>query len=259
MGNPVIDYYTTDYNEDNRHKADAFGIIQEYRTKELISRYLHLSKMTVLDVGGANGVYSFYLADQGHTVSLLDIVPSHIEKVKFLNEKRASQLKQIYLGDARDFSVSEKFDMIILHGPLYHIVDLKERIDLLRNMKARLNPDGVILGFGINRYAGYFYGVRSGNILDKSYRETVLKEVKSGYRNKEPGWYFHKDEELIKEFKEAGLSVRDIKSVTTQLWMIPGIEDRINDPHFLEEIMEIAMLTEDETAIGQDLLCVGGL
>jgi hypothetical protein len=57
-------------------------LIQKLRTKELLSRYLKDYPMSILDVGGARGVYAFYLADLGHSISLFDIVPRHIADVE---------------------------------------------------------------------------------------------------------------------------------------------------------------------------------
>lgn len=104
-----------------------------------------------------------------------------------------------YLGDARSLELDEKFDMIIIHSPLYHITEREERISVLKHMKTLLNDNGKILGFAINRYAGYFYVVRSGKILDNDYSNVVLNEMKSGSRHKGPGWYFHRPSELISE------------------------------------------------------------
>jgi 2-polyprenyl-3-methyl-5-hydroxy-6-metoxy-1,4-benzoquinol methylase len=256
MSNSVIEYYTNNHNEAMRHN-DPFGIIQELRTKELISRYLNDSAMSVLDVGGATGVYSFFLADLGHKVSMLDIVPNHIEHVENLNCKRDTKLHSIILGDAQTFETTEEYDGIILHGPLYHIIDRKKRIAVLRRMKNYLKRNGLILGFGINRYAGYFYGVRSGYILDTKYREFVTEEIKTGVRTRKPGWHFHRPDEMIAEYEEAGLCVVDIKSVVTQIWMLPGIEALIKEPANMKEILDLAKDMEDEIEIGQDFLCVG--
>jgi 2-polyprenyl-3-methyl-5-hydroxy-6-metoxy-1,4-benzoquinol methylase len=257
MSESVVEYYTEHYNEALRHRDDAFGIIQEIRTKELISRYLGSEKRSILDVGGANGVYSFYLAECGHEVSLLDIVPEHIEQAKRINDEKTVKIQNFFSGDARSFETEDRYYMIIIHGPLYHIIDRDERISLLRNMKSLLTKDGVILGFGINRYAGYFYGMRSGKILQEDYRDVVFEEIKSGVRRSGPGWYFHKPEEMKSEFEDAGLEVSDIKSVTTQVWMLPDIDKMIRETESLREILDIAKRSEDEVDIGQDLMCVG--
>jgi len=257
MSESVTEYYSEHYSEALRHRTDAFGIIQEIRTNELITRHLKAEKLNILDVGGATGVYSFYMAECGHDVSLLDITPNHIEQAKKRNVDSDVKLKKFILGDARSFETDERYDMIIIHGPLYHIIDREERISLLRNMKSLLTPKGVILGFGINRYAGYFYGVRSGKILQEDYRDVVLDEIKTGKRNSAPGWYFHKSEELRSEFEEAGFTVTNMKSVTTQVWMLPDIDEMISDSESLKTILEIAKRSEDEVGIGQDLMCVG--
>ena len=131
MSESVVEYYTEHYSEASRHRNDAFGIIQEIRTKELFSRHLGKGKRSILDVGGATGIYSFYLAERGHDVSLLDIVPDHIDQVKKINGESNAKLKDIILGDARSFETEDRYDVIIIHGPLYHITDREERLNEL--------------------------------------------------------------------------------------------------------------------------------
>jgi len=256
MTKNVINYYLNDYDEAMRH-SDPFGVIQELRTKELIGRYLLNEGMSILDVGGANGIYSFYLADLGHDVSLLDIAANHVEQAIEINSKRTNKLQGIILGDVQTFESTEKFDIIILHGPLYHIVKREKRINVLRRMKNILVSKGVILGFVINRFAGYFYGVRTGNILNREYRELVQEEIKTGIRKKAPGWYFHKPAEIQAEYQEAGLNVTAVKSVVTQIWMLPEIEIKISTSEGMKNVLDLAKEAEDHVEIGQDILCVG--
>jgi 2-polyprenyl-3-methyl-5-hydroxy-6-metoxy-1,4-benzoquinol methylase len=256
MTKDVINYYLSHYNEVSRH-SDPFGIIQETRTKELISRYLLHNGMSILDVGGANGIYSFFLADLGHKVSLLDIAPNHIEQAIEIDSKRTKKLHHIILGDVQTFDSKDEYDIIILHGPLYHIVEREKRINVLRKMKNILAPNGSILGFAINRYAGYFYGVRTGAILDEEYRKSIQKETKTGIRQKTPGWYFHKPIEIKQEYKEAGLKITSLKSVATQIWMLPNIDTKIRNPDEMKIILDLAKEGEDHVEIGQDILCVG--
>ncbi|MBL8027385.1 MAG: class I SAM-dependent methyltransferase [Fibrobacteres bacterium] len=258
MLNNLINYYSSRFDESKRH-TDLFGTIQEHRSLELITRYLPDNAASILDVGGATGVYSFKLADMGHKVTLLDIVPSHIAKAKEQNDSQTNKLEDLVTCDIRDYRTDKKFDMIILHGPLYHITVRSIRISLLTKLATHLSPKGSILGFAINRFAGYFYGVRSGVITKEDYRKMVMYEMQSGIRNKEPGWYFHKPDELESEFLSAGLNVITTKSVTSQVWMIPGAEERISDPTYLAELIRRAKEVEDYPEIGQDMVCVGKL
>ena len=62
---------------------------------------------------------------------------------------------------------------------------------------------------------------------------------------------------MIAEFEDADLDVVAIKSVTTQIWMLPEIEVLIQKLDELRNILEMAKEVEDEVKIGQDLLCVG--
>lgn len=163
------------------------------------------------------------------------------------------------MGDIQSFVPNLKYDIVILHGPLYHITRKSERIKVLNKCRAMLKCSGLILGFGINRYAGYFFGVRSGKIWEPSYRQTVLDEIGTGIRTKNPGWYFHTPDEMADEFSKAGLAVIDIKSVISQAWMLPGIKNDMSNPDKLKIILELAGAVEDKTEIGQDLLCVGKL
>lgn len=254
MSSLVEEYYTDKYREELRHN-DPFGVIQELRTKEIISRYLKKG-IKILDIGGANGIYSFYFSSKGYDVTLMDITPRHIELAREKNSKVDGKLANIILGDALTYKSKKKYDLIILHGPLYHITDRGRRIKMLNNISNLLSSKGKILGFAINRYAGYFYGVRTGEILNSEYREKVISEAKSGFRDSGPGWHFHKPEELIKEFQEASYTVTSVKSVAGQLWMIPDIDKLISDSSKLKEVLEITAKMEDHVDIGQDLVCI---
>ena len=46
------------------------------RTQEIIGRHLPSGSLRILDVGGAVGIYSAWLASEGHSVHLIDAVPS---------------------------------------------------------------------------------------------------------------------------------------------------------------------------------------
>ena len=76
----VVKYYS-DYDEQARLSSNL-GEIEFVRTQNIISRYLKSPPAKVLDVGGAAGRYSCWLAKEGYEVHLLDPVPKHIEQAK---------------------------------------------------------------------------------------------------------------------------------------------------------------------------------
>lgn len=223
---------------------------------ELIVRYLPKGSASILDVGGATGVYSFQLADLGHRVTLLDIVPAHIEAARSKNQGRANRPIDLITCDIRDFGSDQRFDAVILHGPMYHIAERAGRVAALARCSALLKPNGRVFVFAINRYAGYFYGVRSGAIMKPDYRRLVREEMRTGVRSRTPGWYFHTPEELQAECEEAGLRVVAKKSVVTQAWMVPDAEERIRDPEYAQQLATLARDAEDDLTIGQDMMFV---
>lgn len=70
---PIIEYYQK-CNEDIRMEDNP---LEYLRCKEIILRYLLKDHMDILDVGGATGAFSFWLAEKGHNVSLIDFAPKH--------------------------------------------------------------------------------------------------------------------------------------------------------------------------------------
>ena len=60
--------------------ASPWGQLELQRTQALLKQYLPPVPATILDVGGGAGVYSLWLADQGHIVHLVDPVPKHVEQ-----------------------------------------------------------------------------------------------------------------------------------------------------------------------------------
>lgn len=258
MKQSVVEFYNSNYDESTRHDS-GFGYLQELRTKQILDKCIPKNSTTVLDVGGATGVYSFYLAEKGYAVDLLDIAPKHIAYVKKKNACVENKLKNVILGDIRNAWIPSKYDAIILHGPLYHLTDRIDRIEMLKGLRKNLSDGGVILGFAIHRYAGLFYGLRSGHILDTAYKGIVFNELDNGYNPSGPGWYYHTSKELEEEFLLAGYKIGEMLSVTTQAWMIPNLDSIFEDIDFRNEILSIAGLLERETAIGQDLVCVAQL
>ncbi len=178
------------FSENERHE-DGFGQIQRQRTLNILKQHLNGQSLKIIDIGGATGAYSFDLAKAGHNMHLLDIVPAHIEKAERIGVDKGIHLCGYHVGDAKALSfLDDSFDAVILHGPLYHITDALERNKVLSEAFRVLRPDGVLFAFAINRYAGVFYGIHSGLILDDSYFEMVKTEVETGFRSRNPTWHF---------------------------------------------------------------------
>src|SRR5689334_6350752 len=115
MDADILEYYERG-GEDSR-LTDSLELL---RTKVLLRRFLPPAA-SVLDVGGASGVYSAWLSGQGHEVRLVDPVPRHV------NTARANGIDAV-LGDARALDEPDgSRDVVLLFGPLYHLLSRAER------------------------------------------------------------------------------------------------------------------------------------
>src|SRR5678810_793525 len=137
-------FYNSTQMETDRLGQHVFQL-EKIRTQEIILRYLKPS-MTIADIGGATGAYSFWLHDMGHRVHLLDAAEFHIEAATKISIAENKPLASISLGDARQLPFDdEKFDLILLFGPLYHLQEKDDRIKSIAEAKRVLKKDGVLL------------------------------------------------------------------------------------------------------------------
>ena len=80
----------------------SVGQLELVRTQELLSRYLPPPPAAIFDVGGGTGIYSFWLAQQGYEVHLIDAVLLHIEEARRFSESQPDcSLASMAVGDAR--------------------------------------------------------------------------------------------------------------------------------------------------------------
>ena len=86
----------------------------------------------------------------GHDVHLIEPVEKHIK----LAQKRAQQLKKSFsvtLGESRNLELKNEIaDLVILHGPLYHLQKKEDRLQTIQEAKRVLKKGGIVLGFAIN-------------------------------------------------------------------------------------------------------------
>lgn len=140
------------------------GVFEFERRKLLIDRYIELPNPTVVDVGGGTGKYSEWLARKGHMVCLVEPVLKHME----IAQSRANKLRNkfsVNLGEVRRLDLPNNFaDVIILHGPLYHLQKREDRNAAIVEAKRVLKKDGVIFGFAINYSATTLAGLLNGLI-----------------------------------------------------------------------------------------------
>ena len=260
----IIAYYTDSYDETRRLKSDI-GPLERARTQELMQRYLPPAPAVVLDIGGATGVYSFWLAGLGYDVHLVDIVPSHIEQANRVSLQADSpRLASVRVGDARELAFDDgSADGIVMHGPLYHLPDREDRLRAIAEAGRVLRPGGVLLAFAINRYAGLIFGLLRGHVFDPAYHRMIRTEVETGRRQDPPLWastfpnaFFHHPRELEAELQASGLTCERTLGILGPAWMVPDLDASWQDEAKRQVILDIARLTENEPVLGPRLMAV---
>jgi Methylase involved in ubiquinone/menaquinone biosynthesis len=137
--------------------------------------------MRILDIGGAAGIYSFWLAESGHSVNLIDLTPKHIEQANEIQKRNANKLESITLGDACNLPFADNsFDLVLLMGPLYHLQNKTERISALRESYRVLKDNGTCICAAISRYASMFDGYIRSMIKDSVFYEIMEQDIKTG-------------------------------------------------------------------------------
>ncbi|MEV4535310.1 class I SAM-dependent methyltransferase [Asanoa sp. NPDC049518] len=246
----VLDYYKRG-GEHHRLTAGA-GRLEFLRTWDVLTRVLPPAPATVLDVGGATGVYAVPLAGLGYSVQVVDPVPEHVAHAATLPGVTA------VLGDARALpAASGAADAVLLFGPLYHLLARADRVTAWREAARVTRPGGVVLGATISRFASFFDGFANDRFGDAAFRPLVEGALSDGMHRPslpERGWftsaYFHHPDEPAAEAAEAGLVVRQMVSVESPLWMIgPRLDDILASPERTALLLEMLRQIETEPTL----------
>jgi 2-polyprenyl-3-methyl-5-hydroxy-6-metoxy-1,4-benzoquinol methylase len=230
------------------------GQIEFVRTQEVLRRHLPSLPARVLDVGGATGIHSRWLAEEGYQVTLIDLSPRHIELAQASLADLGVEVQQ---GDARSLRADpDSFDAVLLMGPLYHLQDPTDRLKVWREARRVARPGGIVVGAAISRFASLFDGLSKQYLFDPEFRDIVYQDVVTGRHenpDRVPGRfttaYFHHPNELRAEADTAGLTVRELVGLEGLPGWLPFSQDRWDSPVDREIILDVARLVEDEPSL----------
>jgi ubiquinone/menaquinone biosynthesis C-methylase UbiE len=113
-------------------------------TLRALAEYLPPPPATLLDIGGGPGRYAIELARQGYAVTLADISSSELEIARARADDAMVALHEIVTCDARDLSrfTDMSFDAVLMLGPLYHLLDARDRATAIGEARRVLRPGG---------------------------------------------------------------------------------------------------------------------
>jgi ubiquinone/menaquinone biosynthesis C-methylase UbiE len=211
----------------------------------------------VLDVGGAAGAYAFWLSERGYTVHLLDAVPRLVDEARRRSAAQPRPLASCRVADARSLPAgSESVSLVLLLGPLYHLVDPADRAAALLEAVRVLRPGGILMAAAISRWASALDGVARNLFSDERFMQIVERDMETGqHRNPTDRLdyfttaYFHRPEELRAEMAEAGFEVRGLYGIEGPAWILPDVPAQLDEPRRRAALLHICRLLESEPSV----------
>jgi len=201
--NDKVSSFYENVNEDVRLEKQT---LEFTRSKNIISRYLFSDGMEIADIGGGTGPYSFWLAEQGHNVHLLDITQKHIEIAKQKIKTDNIALSSCICADARNLPYqNESMDCVLIMGALYHLQSQESRAKCLSEAFRVLKRGGHLLCTVISRYT-VLVATLKWNLSHIYGLDTLKRIIETGKVEgfTFPQAYFHTPNEIINELSTAG-------------------------------------------------------
>ena len=262
----IADFYDRT-PEETRLEQGPFQL-EEARTRELIHRFAPPAPAIVLDVGGAAGAYALSLAAAGYTVHLMDAAPRLVAEAERRSSLAERPLASCRIGDARALDVPDATaHIVLLLGPLYHLTEASDRTRALNEARRVLRPGGWLFAAAISRYASALDGLARNLLDDPRFERIVNRDLRDGqHRNPtdRPDYfttaYFHRPDELAKEIRAAGLTLKGVYGIEGPGWILPDVVERMVEPQRREALLRVAgMLESESTVLGTSahLLAVG--
>ena len=254
MKDSIVEFYRS-YDEDARLLKPS-GRLEFERLKGLIYPYLR-SPAAILDVGGGTGRYSLWLAELGHQVHLIEPAANLVEQAQKHSAKCDAKIASFSVGDARSLPVSDSHaDMILLFGPLYHLIEKEERLKVLREAHRALKPGGVVFALGISRFVSLMDALRKPWVRDKDFCDIVTQDLASGvHRNptNHPAYftdaYFHLPSELRDEVAHSGFKVERLVGVEGPAWLFSTLPELQENSGTWSTVLSYLSKIEEEASL----------
>ena len=241
----VLAFYAE--RDERRRLAGREGWIEGQRVRRLLGPRLPPPPARVLDVGGGPGVHARWLADAGHDVRLVDLVEEHVTTARGAGIDAA-------LGDARDLRdvPDASVDVLLLLGPLYHLVRAADRARCLDEVRRVLHPDGWTAVTAVTRVGLALHQLRTGADADPSVAGPVARVLEHGHdpEEEDPVFHCHRVDELCDELTTAGLVVDRVHGIEGPGWPLLDLDAMAGDPRSARVLALAEALDDDPTVTG---------
>lgn len=240
---------------------NGVGLLEFERSRQILQAALPPPPALILDIGGAAGIYSAWLATLGYQPLLLDLVHKHAAAA------RSAGLAAVQ-GDARSLPHPDACcDAVLLMGPLYHLTEFPCRVKALMEARRVLRPGGVVIAAAICRYASLMAALSYGFLDHLQFESILWRPLEDGqYRNPQDDplffttAFFHLPAQLQEEMQQAGLAVEDLLAVEGPCWLARDFDRLWADEAQKARLLGIAKRLERDPAmlnLSAHLLAIG--
>ena len=258
--NEIFEFYNNGA-EINRLES-GLGIIEFYRTKEIINSYWPSKNLVVYDIGGGIGKYSQWLSEMNNDVTLIELAPNAVEYAKQNQNIEYSYKAEV--GNALNINKPDSSaDVVLLMGPLYHLQNRKDRLKALSEAYRVLKKGGLIFIAGISKFSSTtwslsVYGNANNFIDDNIYFDMLKDELYSGNHNRPREYpfiiadaYFHTIDGLRNEVADSNFEIINSHAIEGCIWFTPELNEKWNDIGSRKRLLDIIHITEhEETLMG---------
>ena len=160
----LVKYYNK-FNEDKRFNSRG-GYVEYITTMKYIKEYLkEFDNPKILDIGAGTGAYCIPLSEDGYDVTAVELVKHNLRYIESRSDNVCA-----YQGNAIDLSrfSDNTFDLVLLFGPMYHLISDRDKIKALSEAKRVTRENGIIMvAYIMNEYA----------VLTHGFKENTPKET----------------------------------------------------------------------------------
>lgn len=153
-----LEKYYNKFCEDKR-LLRRHGQVEYITSMKYIHEFLGKGKdKKIIDIGAGTGRYSVCLADEGYDVTAVELVKYNLGILK----SKKSNVKA-FQGNALDLSRfgENSFDMALVFGPMYHLFNFDEKVQVLNEAKRVTKKNGYIFAaYCMNEYSIITYAFK---------------------------------------------------------------------------------------------------
>ena len=222
---PFYDQYAQrEWERLARHKTE-FAV-----TNRALQEHLPPPPARIVDIGGGPGRYTIALAQLGYHVTLVDLSRTSLSLAAEKAADAQVEIDQLIYANALDLGVipNSTYQAAIIMGPLYHLLEHKERVQALREALRIVAPGGIVGAAFITRFAPF----RQAAVEEQEWlvdeHAYALNLLETGVHNQTTMFanaYFIHPQDVLPLMEFVGLQTRLLLGVEG---IVAGHEDGVN-------------------------------